>query len=382
MKKIYLASPHMVGNELKYVKEAFESNWIAPLGPFVNRLEKDICKYVGCKSAVAVASGTAAIHLALIEAGVSKGDVVFCSDMTFTASANPIRYCGATPVFIDSEPHGAGMSPDALTEAFRHYKPKAVVVTSIYGMPAALDEIKAICDEHGVPMIEDSTEVLGATLNGKSAGTFGKFGTYSFNGNKVITTSGGGMLVSNDENCISHALFLATQAKDSSQFYEHSQLGYNYRMSNVSAAIGVGQLEKIDSLIAMKKKIYDKYNNSFEKYARYGIHMMRVPANCTSNYWLSVLMLEGNDFVKPSQIVRILKDIDAEARHVWKPLHTQKLWEGSDFISIADEPYSDYFFEHAVCLPSDTNMTDEEQGIVIDRICNWIDKVLFLYLGE
>lgn len=379
MKKIYLASPKIVGKERKYVEEAFDSNWIAPLGPFVNRLEKDIASLIGSEGAVALSSGTAAIHLALLECGVSQGDYVFCSDLTFTASANPIRYCGAVPVFIDSEPETCGMSPYALEAAFETYKPKAVIVASIYGVPAALDELAAICEKHGVPMIEDSTEVLGSTLNGKYAGTFGKYGTFSFNGNKVITTSGGGMLVSNDLKGISHALHLATQAKDDSRYYEHSELGYNYRLSNISAAIGVAQFEKIDELIAMKAAIYDRYRKAFEGYADYGVEMMRVPDNCTSNYWLSVLYLGDNSFVMPESIVDMLKNENIEARHVWKPMHTQRLWEGCKFVYVMEEPHSEDFFAHAVCLPSDVNMTEEEQSRVIALIREYIEWTLRLY---
>lgn len=382
MKKILLASPKMVGNERKYVEEAFDSNWIAPLGPFVNRLEQGIADYVGCDGAVALSSGTAAIHLALIECGVGRGDIVFCSDLTFTASCNPIRYCGATPVFIDSDPETCGMSPCALETAFQMYKPKAVVVASIYGVPAELDELAAICDKYGVPMIEDSTEVLGSTINGKHAGTFGKFGTYSFNGNKVITTSGGGMLVSNDHKSLTHALFLATQAKDDSRYYEHSELGYNYRLSNISAAIGVAQLEKIDELIAEKAAIYERYREAFACFADYGVEMMHVPDRCTSNYWLSVLYLGDGCFVKPEAIVNVLKNENIEARHVWKPMHTQKLWNGCDFVYVMEYPHSETFFEHAVCLPSDTNMTVEEQSRVIALIREYLEWNINLYYQQ
>lgn len=381
-KKIWLASPHMIGNEMKYVEDAIKSNWITTLGPYVNRLEQDICKYVGCRSGAAVSSGTAAIHLALIEAGVKAGDIVFCSDMTFTASANPIRYCGATPVFIDSEERTAGMSPDALVKAFKKYKAKAVVVASIYGIPARLEDIREICDCYGAVMIEDSTEALGSTIYGKHVGTVGKYGTYSFNGNKVITTSGGGILVSHDENSVSHARFLAAQAKDKSPFYEHSELGYNYRMSNIAAAIGVAQLETIAVKIDMKKRIYDMYDRCFSKYEDFGIHMMKVPAGSTSNYWLSVLVMEDRSYVKPAQIVRTLAEINAEARHVWKPLHTQKLWDGCDFVSVHDMPHSDWYFEHAVCLPSDTNMTEDDQYCICMKICESIDQIISLYYGK
>lgn len=379
MRKIHLASPKMVGNERKYVAEAFDSNWIAPLGPFVHRLEAGVCDYVGCKGAVALSSGTAAIHLALIECGVGAGDIVFCSDLTFTASANPIRYCGATPVFIDSEPETCGMSPEALEKAFEKYTPKVVVVASIYGVPAALDKLAEICEEHGVPMIEDSTEVLGSTLNGKFAGSFGKYGTFSFNGNKIITTSGGGMLVSNDYKSLTHALFLATQAKDDSPYYEHSELGYNYRLSNVSAAIGVAQLEKIDELIEKKADIYKTYEKAFTRYKDFGVKMMNVPEWCTSNYWLSVLYLGDGCYTKPEAIVGMLKREDIEARHAWKPMHTQKLWEGCEFVTAAEKPHSEDFFSHAVCLPSDANMTKEEQSKVIALIREHLEWGIRLY---
>lgn len=338
MKRINLSAPRMVGNELKYVQEAFESNWIAPLGPFVNRLEEDIKKLVGIEAAVALNSGTSAIHLALIEAGVGKGDIVLCSDLTFTASANPIRYCGATPVFIDSEPETYGMSPIALENAIKFYKPKAVVVASIYGVPAKLDEIAEICNIHSVTMIEDSTEVLGSTLNGQYAGTFGKFGTFSFNGNKIITTSGGGMLVSHDPQRIFHALYLATQAKDSSKDYSHSELGYNYRLSNVCAAIGVGQLEKIDELIEYRKNIYETYVKEFSMFYDYGVKMLPVPCNATSNYWMSVLILGDDCFAKPEHIIKVLNNENIEARRVWKPMHSQELWKDCEFELVADEP--------------------------------------------
>lgn len=382
MKRINLSAPRMVGNELKYVQEAFESNWIAPLGPFVNRLEEDIKKLVGIEAAVALNSGTSAIHLALIEAGVGKGDIVLCSDLTFTASANPIRYCGATPVFIDSEPETYGMSPIVLENAIKFYKPKAVVVASIYGVPAKLDEIAEICDIHSVTMIEDSTEVLGSTLNGQYAGTFGKFGTFSFNGNKIITTSGGGMLVSHDPQRIFHALYLATQAKDSAKDYSHSELGYNYRLSNVCAAIGVGQLEKIDELIEYRKNIYETYAKEFSMFFDYGVKMLPVPCNATSSYWMSVLILGDDCFVKPEQIITVLNNENIEARRVWKPMHSQELWKDCEFELVADEPNSTYLYEHGVCLPSDPNMTVEEQARVVSIVREFIAWNIKLYYKD
>ncbi len=383
MRKINLATPHVLGNELNYVRDAIESNWIAPLGEYVNRLEQDICKMVGCEASVALCSGTAAIHLALIEAGVREGDIVFCSDLTFTATANPIRYCGATPVFIDCDNESFNMCPEALEKAFEKYNPKAVVVASIYGIPAKLEELAKICESHGVPMIEDSTEVLGSTYKGKYAGTFGKWGTYSFNGNKIITTSGGGMLVSNDKNSISHALFLSTQAKDLSRYYEHSDLGFNYRLSNICAALGVAQLETINTKISAKKYIFNKYDDGLREFVQYGVKMLPVPEDRTSNYWLSVLVLDERAYTKPEEIVDILAKENIEARHVWKPLHTQKLWNGCDFITCkTGEANSDWAFKHALCLPSDTNMTDEEQEKVIAVIRTYLTLQMRLYYQQ
>lgn len=375
MKRILLASPHLFGNERKYVEDAIESNWIAPLGAYVNRLESDIKEKVGCKAAIALSSGTAAIHLALIEAGVGKDDIVFCSDLTFAASANPIVYCGAKPVFIDCDDESFNMSPVALERAFQKHHAKAVVVASIYGQPARLDEIAAVCKKHDSVMIEDATEVLGATYKNKYAGTYGDFGTYSFNGNKIITTSGGGMLVSNNEKKISHALYLATQAKEKSRYYEHSEIGYNYRLSNISAAIGVGQLECLEEKVQIKKAIFDRYNEALKEFANYGVKMLEVPSNRTSNYWLSILVIEDISFIKPEDLVDILADESIEARHVWKPLHTQKCYGCTELVTEEEKetnPNSDYLFKHGVCLPSDENMTIEEQNRVISVIRTFV----------
>ena len=370
-KRILLASPHLSGNERKYVNDAIDSNWIAPLGEYVNRLENDICKKVECDGAVAVASGTAAIHLALLEAGVGDGDIVFCSDMTFAASANPIVYCGAKPVFIDCDNETYNMSPEALEKAFEKYKAKAVVVASIYGIPARLDEIAEICEKNNAVMIEDATEVLGATYNNKYAGTVGKYGTFSFNGNKIITTSGGGIIVSNDHKSLTHALLLATQARLKSRYYEHDEIGYNYRLSNISAAIGVAQLECLEEKIAMKKEIYDRYDEAFAEFADYGVYMLPVPNDRTSNYWLSILVLRDECFVTPEALIDTLDNENIEARHIWKPLHTQKCYGETELFTQygnSIEPNSVWFFKHGVCLPSDLNMTEEEQARVISVI--------------
>lgn len=380
-KRIYLASPHLIGNEREYVENALDSNWVAPLGAYVDRFEQNICNKIGCDAAVALSSGTAALHLALVNARVMDGDVVFCSDLTFIASANPICYCGGKIVFIDSESETFNMSPVALERAFEKYSPKAVIVASIYGIPAKLDELSAICKKHGVPMIEDSTESLGSTYNNKYAGTFGKYGTFSFNGNKIITSSGGGMLVSNDCYGISHAFHLATQARVKGRFYEHDEIGNNYRLSNVSAAIGVAQLEKLEEKISMKKEICDRYDKAFKEFEKYGVRMLQVPDNRTSNYWLSVLVLGDESRTRPEDIVDTLARENIEARHIWKPLHTQPVFGDSDFITEADncKPNSDYLFTHGVCMPSDTNMTESDQDRVISIVRTCLDWNTRLY---
>lgn len=386
MKKILLASPHLTGNERAYVNDAIDSNWIAPLGEYVNKLEANIKEKIGSSDAVALASGTAAIHLALLEAGVSEGDIVFCSDLTFVASANPIIYCGGKPVFIDCDDESYNMSPEALERAFKKYKAKAVVVASIYGQPARLDEIASICKKHDAVMIEDATEVLGATYKNKYAGTFGKYGTFSFNGNKIITTSGGGMIVSNDHNSLTHALSIATQAKLRSRYYEHDEIGFNYRLSNISAAIGVAQLECLEEKVLIKKEIFDRYDKALSEFADYGVRMLAVPDDRTSNYWLSILVLGDECFVKPEELVDALSEERIEARHVWKPLHTQKCYGETELFAEEGKekkPNSVYLFTHGVCLPSDCNMTENEQDRVISVIRTMLrNAVQFNYFSK
>ena len=265
-KKVFLASPHMSkeGYEQEYVKEAFDTNWIAPLGANVNNFEKELAEYVGVGHAAALSSGTAAIHMGLHALGVQKGDIVFCHALTFSASANPIVYEEATPVFIDSEYETWNLDPKALEKAFEKYAPKAVIVVHLYGIPAKMDEIMKICQKHNVPILEDAAESLGATINGKQTGTFGKFGAFSFNGNKIITTSGGGMLVSDDEERIAKVRFWATQSREKFRYYEHKEIGYNYRLSNISAGIGRGQLKVLDERIAEKTNIHNTYKEGFK----------------------------------------------------------------------------------------------------------------------
>lgn len=369
--RIYLSPPHMSGNEQKYINEAFETNWIAPLGPNVDAFEKELAEYVGSKGAAAVSSGTAAIHLALRLLDVQQGDKVFCSSLTFIASANPILYQGAEPVFIDSEPDTWNMSSQALERAMDAAKregklPKAVIVVNLYGQSAKMDEILAICDRYGVPVVEDAAESLGSTYKGKKSGTFGKFGIYSFNGNKIITTSGGGMLVSDDVEALQKARFLATQARDPAPHYQHSQVGYNYRMSNIIAGIGRAQLEVLDERVKARRAIFDRYVQALGDIE--GIHFMPELEGTMSNRWLTTLTIDQQALgVTPMDIINVLAEENIEARPVWKPLHLQPLFNGVTYYPHQEGwSVSDELFANGICLPSGSSMTIDEQKRVID----------------
>lgn len=373
-KRIYLASPHMGGLEEVFVKEAFDTNWIAPLGANVDGFEKELSEYVGSKTGAALSSGTAAIHMALKAVGVEKGDKVFCSSLTFAASCNPIIYESGIPVFIDSEPESHNMSPVALEKAFKAYEekgemPKAVIVVNLYGQSADMDKIIEICKKYNVPIIEDAAESLGATYKGKHSGTFGEYGIYSFNGNKIITTSGGGMLVSNNKEGIAKVRFWSTQARDKARHYEHTQLGYNYRMSNIVAGIGRGQLRVLEDRIAKKKEIFETYKEAFKETE--DIEMMPVCEYGEPNYWLTTITLNKNSKVKPLDIILALEKENIESRPIWKPMHIQPYYKEYDFYSHNDEDkvsVSEDIFNRGVCLPSDTKMTKEEQERVIKII--------------
>ncbi len=355
------------GYEQKYVKEAFDTNWIAPLGENVNKFEEELAKYVGSKNAAALSAGTAAIHMALKALGVKKDDIVFCSSLTFSATTNPIIYQNATPVFIDSEQETWNMDPKALEKAFEKYpNPKAVIVVHLYGTPAKIEEIKEICDKHNVPLVEDAAESLGATYNRKQTGTFGKYGVYSFNGNKIITTSGGGMLVSDDEEGIAKVRFWSTQSREKARHYEHKEIGYNYRMSNIVAGIGRGQLKVLDKRIEQKTNIYNNYKEGFKDIKE--IEMQPIPENTKPNHWLSVITLKEDSKINPLDIMEALDKENIESRPVWKPMHMQPVFEKYDFIKVTDKPISEDLFERGVCLPSDTKMTKEEQEVVINTI--------------
>src|SRR5690625_2040427 len=354
--RIFLSSPHMSdeGYEMQYIKEAFDTNWIAPLGKNVNEFEKELAAKVGVKDAAALSSGTAALHLALKAAGVGEGDIVFCQSLTFSASANPIIYQNAIPVFIDSDYKTWNMCPDALEEAFEKYpEVKAVIVVHLYGLSADMDRIMKICRRHDVVVIEDAAESLGTYYKGKHTGTFGDYGIFSFNGNKIITTSGGGMLVSDKEERIQKVRFWATQARDKARHYQHSELGYNYRMSNVSAGIGRGQLKVLDERVAKKKYIFEYYKEELGHLE--GIDFMPINEWDEPNFWLSCLTLNGR--VKLIEIIEALEKENIESRPVWKPMHMQPYFEEYDFVggSVAEE-----LFENGICLPSDTKMNNED----------------------
>ena len=366
--RIYLASPHMSGEEMKYIKEAFDTNWIAPLGENVNNFEKDICDYTGAKYATALSSGTAALHLGLKALGVKEGDIVFCQSLTFSASANPILYEKAIPVFIDSNYETWNMCPKALEKAFEDAKkenklPKAVVTVNLYGQSADYDSIRKICSKYNVSILEDAAESLGAKYKGQYTGTLGDIGVYSFNGNKIITTSGGGMIISNKKEYTDKALFLATQARDNAPYYLHSEVGYNYRMSNVVAGIGRGQMTVINKRIEQKKYIYDKYRESFKDIDEIEI----MPEFEKPNHWLSVITLK--DESKVEAIIEALSKENIEARRVWNPMHRQPIFKRYKYFTESkDTDVAGDLFDRGVCLPSDTKMTDEDLQRVIDII--------------
>ena len=361
MKRIYLASPHMSdeGYEMEYIKEAFETNWIAPLGANVDGFERELAEKVGAKHAAALSSGTAAIHMALKAAGVGQGDIVFCQDLTFAATVNPVIYENAIPVFIDSNYETWNMCPKALEEAFEKYpEVKAVIVVHLYGLSADMDKIVDLCKKHNVVLIEDAAESLGTYYKGKHTGTFGEYGVFSFNGNKIITTSGGGMLVSDNEERIQKVRFWSTQARDKARHYQHSELGYNYRMSNIVAGIGRGQLKVLDKRIEKKKYIFEYYKRELGHLE--GLDFMPINDWNEPNYWLSCITLSGK--VRPLDILEALEENNIESRPIWKPMHLQPFYEKYDFIGTG---VSEKLFENGLCLPSDTKMTDED----LDRVC-------------
>jgi pyridoxal phosphate-dependent aminotransferase EpsN len=379
-KRIFLSSPHMSGKEIDYVKEAFLTNWVAPLGPHVNLFEKELSQVVGSKGAVAVSSGTAGIHLALKLLNVGKGDVVFCSSLTFVASANPILYEGAIPVFIDSEPFTWNMSPQALKRAFEDARregklPKAVIIVHLYGQSADMDLLLSICEEYQVPVIEDAAESLGATYKGKASGTLGKFGVYSFNGNKIITSSGGGMLVSDDEEALEKARFWATQSREPTKHYEHKEMGYNYRLSNVSAGIGRAQLRVLEERVNARRQVFEQYFAALSDYK--GITFMPEASFGRSTRWLTAMTLDEELLgVSSLDLIHHLEKENIEARPVWKPMHLQPLFQGYRYYPHQpNENVSDLLFQKGICLPSGSNLSIEEQNRVITCIKNFLNHI-------
>jgi len=367
-KKILLSTPHMSeeGYELKFVLEAFESNWIAPLGPMVDSFEQDIINYTGSKYAVALSSGTAAIHLALKAVGIQEGDIIFCQSLTFSATANPIIYERAIPVFIDSEEDTWNMSPLFLEEAFKKYpRVKAVIVVHLYGMPSKIEEISLICRKFNVALIEDAAESLGSKFKGIHTGTFGELGVLSFNGNKIITTSGGGMVISNDREKIEKIRFWATQSRDNARHYQHSELGYNYRMSNILAAIGRGQLKVLDQRINKRRHIFQLYKSLLNEIQDISF-ITNNNFNYYSNFWLTSLLLKNKNDVVP--LIEFLQSFNIETRPLWKPMHLQPFYSKYDFIG---DRISDNLFYRGICLPSDSKLKDEDISFVSKKIISF-----------
>jgi dTDP-4-amino-4,6-dideoxygalactose transaminase len=394
-KRIYLSSPHMGGEELDFIHDAFEKNWIAPLGANVNGFEQDLQTYTGRHHAAAITSGTAGIHLALILCGVKPGDEVICQSFTFAASANPILYQGATPVFVDSEPETWNMDPELLEAAIvdrltigegdESAKPKAIVVVHLYGMPAKMDQILAIGEKYDIPVIEDSAEALGSSIGDRKCGTFGRLSVLSFNGNKIITTSGGGALLGDDEELISKARFLATQARDDAPHYQHSQLGYNYRMSNIVAGIGRGQMKVLDEHVALRREIHQFYFENLGQswlsgISRHelegqesptGLYFLKEPEGYYSNRWLSTVIVnpEETGGVTREDIRLALEEENIECRPLWKPMHLQPLYEGCPYYG---NGVCEMLFDYGLCLPSGSNMTKGD----LERVLYFIKYAL------
>jgi len=375
--KIWLSSPHMGGTEQDYVNLAFDTNWIAPLGPNVTGFENDLSMYLNDVPVAVLSSGTAALHLALLQCGVGHGDEVICQSFTFSASANPITYLGAKPVFVDSEPITWNISPQYLEEAIvdriaKGKKPKAIVAVHLYGMPYLVDEVHAVANKYEIPVVEDSAEALGSTYKGKNCGTFGDYGILSFNGNKIITTSGGGALICPSEEAKNHTVFLATQARDNAPHYQHSSIGYNYRLSNISAGIGRGQMEVLDKHVALRRDMNSFYKELFKEYD--GITVFSEPnEDFYCNYWLSAILVdsEKTNGISREDIRLAFAKANIESRPLWKPMHMQPIFENCAFYG---EKTAFNLFNTGLCLPSGSNLTSEDR--------QRIEKVIFALLSR
>ena len=398
--KVWLSSPTMHGDEIKYVKEAYETNWMSTVGENINEVERITCEKVGCKYSVALSAGTAALHLAVKLAGVKPGDKVFCSDMTFSATVNPIAYEGGIPVFIDTEYDSWNMDPEALKKAFEIYPDvKVIVIAHLYGTPGKIDEIMKIAKEHNAIVIEDAAESLGASYKGKQTGTFGKFNCISFNGNKIITGSSGGMLLTDDVESANKARKWSTQARENAPWYQHEEIGYNYRMSNVVAGVVRGQYPYLKEHIAQKKAIYERYKEGLKDLP---VKMNPIPEECEPNYWLSCMIIDKKAMCKqvrsenealyiseegkscPTEILEAIASINAEGRPIWKPMHMQPIFRNNPFITKKGNGRANTnayiqnekidvgmdIFERGLCLPSDNKMTEEQQNKIIEVIKN------------
>ena len=367
-KTIYLSPPHINGEEINFIQDAIDSNWIAPLGPHVDQFENEMADYTGMTYAAALSSGTAALHLALKIIGVKSGDYVFCSDLTFVATVNAIKYLDAKPIFIDSEKSSWNMCPESLQMAFSKYDPKAIIVTDLYGQSADYDSISEICNNSQTPIIEDAAESLGAEYNNRKCGSFGDMSILSFNGNKIITTSGGGMLLSNNEDYINQAKKLAAQSREETIHYEHTQIGYNYRMSNILAALGRAQLKSLNSYVDKKRNIFEYYFNNLKEID--DITFMPEIENGKSSRWLSVILLKEKTHDHIEQIIKGFEKECIETRPIWKPMHLQPIFANTPFYYSSLNPLSKSLFEHGLCLPSGASLTDND----MNRIINILSK--------
>ena len=371
--RIFLSVPHMGGHEKNYVQKAIEDNWVSAVGPNLPGFEHDICQHTNSRHAVALSSGTAAIHLALRLLGVATGDEVLCSTFTFVASANPILYLGATPVFIESEAETWNMCPDTLRAAIedrlsKGRKPAAILLVHLYGMPAKLKELMAVAEEFDIPVVEDAAEALGSRYGGHQVGTFGRMGVFSFNGNKIITTSAGGALITSEEDLAEKARFLATQAKDPAPFYQHSEMGYNYRLSNISAGIGRGQIEVLEMRVKQRREIFNYYRNQLQSIE--GLEFVSEPKACFANRWLTTILLpEGH---QPESIRQALEEENIETRPLWKPMHLQPLFEGNLYFG---DNLSERLFQRGLCLPSSSSLQEEDLEKVVKNLKRLLEVV-------